>query len=196
MKTENGIVYFTTDHFNAKHYLDLALIPFEKHHEISMIYLTSKTVDLNACDFRFKPNFSNWKERNFLSSNPLWPVFSKRLVELIKKHDPRFVHFPATIVGKRGAEVRGEFFVAQVPRMNGMVDLDASVVQRDPMFPEIFQTITKLVFKSGTTPPPLFRLSEYAQVILATPALSEDLANANLDGLTLTDAGKYDWALM
>lgn len=178
MQDQRALLHYETGHFKGTRYVDLTLVPFESAHEIATLFTT---------------NFTNWKERNFLSNARLWPVFSKQLVELIKKHEPALVHYPATIIDTKGAEVRGEFLVVQIPGVEGLVDLDASVVQRDTMFPEIFASITKLEFKRGTTPPALFRLSEYAQVILVNAALRDELINANLSGLTVTGAEKYDW---
>lgn len=193
MTNKFAILHYTIDHFNNSKYVDATLIPFEKINEVAYIYLTSKTVDLKKVEFKFKLNFDNWKDRNFLSNDKLWPIFSNKLVEIIKKHYPQLVYFPVKLIDKKGKEHSDDFFVVQIPDIEGIINNDLSVFQRDDMFPEIFSSIEKIVFNPNVIPNTIFRLHEYSQVILINDELRNDLIEQKLSNITITDGDDYDW---
>lgn len=193
MSNKYAILHYTIDHFNNSNYIDATLVPFEKDFEVAYIYLTSKSLDLKKCEFKFKLNFDNWKDRHFLSNDKLWPVFSNELIEIIKKHYSKLVYFPATLIDKKGKEHSNDFCVVQIPDIEGIINYDLSIFQRDNLFPEIFSSIEKIVFNTEVTPNAIFRLHEYSQVILINNELRNDLIKQKLSNITITDVDDYDW---
>jgi len=196
MTSKYSILHYTTDHFNNSKYVDASLVSFEKDNEVAYIFLTSKTIDLSKIEFKFKLNFDNWKDRSFLSNDKLWPIFSNKLIEIIKKHYPQLVYFPATLIDRKGTEYPDDFFVVQIPEIKEIVNYDLSVFQRDDMFPEIFSSIEKIVFNPEIIPNAIFRLHEYSQVILINNELRNDLIQQKLNGITITNVEDYDWSYL
>ncbi|MEP6930361.1 MAG: hypothetical protein ABI850_10120 [Flavobacterium sp.] len=196
MSSKFSILHYTTDHFNNSKYVDATLVPFDKDFEVAYIYLTSKTIDLQKVEFKFKLNFENWKDRHFLSNDKLWPVFSNKLVEIIKKHYSTLVYFPVTLIDKKGKEHSNNFSVVQIPDAEGIINYDLSIFERDNLFPEIFSSIEKIVFNPEIISNAIFRLHEYSQVILINNELRNDLIQEKLANITITDAADYDWSYL
>lgn len=193
MTSKFAILHYTIDHFNNSKFVDATLVPFEKANEVAYIYLTSKTVDLKKIDFEFKLNFENWKDRNFLSNDKLWPIFSNKLIEIIKKHYPKLVYFPVKLIDKKGKEHSDNFSIVQIPDIEGIINYDLSVFKRNTILPEIFSSIEKIVFNPEVIPNAIFRLHEYSQVILINNELRNDLIEQKLSNITIIDAVDYDW---
>lgn len=193
MSTKFAILHYTIDHFNNSKFVDATLVPFEKDYEVFYITLTSKTLDLNNCDFKFKLNFDNWQDRNYLSNDKLWPIFSNQLITIIKKHYPQLVYFPAKLIDKKGQEHYNKFSVVQILNTEGIINYELSIFKRDDTFPNIFSSVEKIVLNPEIKPNAIFRLREYSQVILINNDLRDDLIKHKLSNITITDVDDYDW---
>jgi len=190
---EFAILHYTDKHFNDSCFIDATAKSFKGISEISLLYLTSKTLDLNKCKFEFTLNFDNWKNRDYLSTDKIWPIFSNRLVDIIKKHDPEFVCFPAKLIDKKGIEDITNYSVVQISRLSGVVNTDLSIFTRDEFLPVLFSSVKKIVFLENSKLKPIFRIREFPQVLIISEELYKDLLKSDLDNLTLTDMKKYNW---
>ena len=193
MKNKFAILNYSIEHFTNQLYVDARLVPFDRESEINYIILTSKTFDLNECTLEFKLNFDNWEQRPFLSTDRLWPLFSNELIEIIKKHYKELVYFPVKLIDKKGKEYTDKYSAVQIPSVEGLVNYDLSVFERNELFPEIFASVSKIVFHAKIKPDAIFRLHEYAQVILITESLAKDLIKHSLKNITITNIQDYNW---
>lgn len=196
MKNKFAILNHTIEHFTNSLYVDAQLKPFERDMEVTYIYLTSKTIDLNKCSFVFNLNFNNWEERPYLSTDRLWPMFSNELIEIIKKHYKELVCFPVTLIDKKGNEHINKYCIVQIPHVEGLVDYETSVFERKKLYPKLFASVSKIVFNPNVKTNAIFRLQEYSQVMLINEELYKDLLEHNFTNLTLTDMDSYDWSYL
>lgn len=196
MKNKFAILHYNISHFTNSSFIDAEVIPFEGLSKISLLYLTSKSIDLNKYKFEFKLKFDHWKERNYMSTDKLWPLFSNELIKVIQKHYKNFVYFPAKLIDKKGNEHVNEFSVVQIPRLKGIVNEDSSVFTRDELFPALYASVQKIVLKEDTKLPSIFRIYEYPQVLIVSEKLYSDLLEKKFTNLSLTDMDLYDWSYL
>ncbi len=196
MKNKFAILNHTIDHFTNSKYVDAQLKPFERDMEIVYIYLTSKTIDISKCTFKFNLNFDNWESRPFLSTDRLWPMFSNDLIKIIKKHYKELVCFPVTLIDKKGKEYVDKYSIVQIPHAEGLVNHELSVFERKKLFPHLFASVSKIVLNPNVKTNAIFRLQEYSQVMLINEELYKDLLEHNFTNLTLTDMDTYDWSYL
>jgi len=196
MENKFAILHYNISHFTNSSFIDAEVIPFEGLSKISLLYLTSKSIDLNKIKFEFRLKFDNWKEQNYMSTDKLWPLFSNKLIKVIQKHYKDFVYFPAKLIDKKGKEHVDEFSVVQTPRLKGIVNEDLSVFTRDELFPALYTSVKKIVLKEDAELPSIFRIYEYPQVLIVNEKTFSDLLKENLTNLTLTDMDLYDWSYL
>lgn len=188
-----AILHYTDNHFTGSCIIDAKVKAFKRISEISLLYLTSKTLNLNECQFEFDLNFDNWKNRDYLSTDKVWPIFSNRLVEIIKKHDPEFVYYPTKLVDKKGNEDISNYSVVQIERLSGVVNTDLSIFTRDEFLPQLFSSVKEIVFIDNDNLKPIFRIREFPQVIIVNSGLYYDLMKSELNNITLTNMKDYNW---
>jgi len=187
------VLDYTKDHFTDDLFFDAKFIPFKGSEDIAPTFLVSSQVDLEKATFKFRAVFKNYKERDFLSNNRNWPLFSKDLYDVISKFSLPYKAFNAEVQDQNGKPIEKKFLAVQIDEVSNLVDREKSKFTPDEMFPNSFSIIEKLVFKPKL--PALFRIEEYPQLLFITESLKEAIDKAHLKGLEITEVNSYNWNL-
>jgi hypothetical protein len=185
------VLNHTVDHLTNKISHDATLVPFNGSDKISS-FLTSDSVSLEGKVFEFDWNLKKDLVRDSLDTNKEWPIFSKKMSEILESVSIGYPRFEV-IVRKKGGETM-EYFAYQISMQENLIDMEKSEIVFNPYLPDIIKEIKKLVFtKKVNDAPQLFRLFEYPAELLIKEELANKLISAKLEGIKISPIEKYEW---
>jgi hypothetical protein len=188
------VLDYTKSHFTNEHYVDASFIEFAGSNNIAPVYLTSSKLDLEKQKLSFRLNFDNADERDFISNNRTWPIFSERLIGILSEFSLPYRSFLVSILDVRGRPIEKKYFAMQIDTIPGLVDLKKSVFTIDKSFPHQFSILRKITFTISSDTPQLFRIEEYPAVLFARQQLRDKIEKGNLSGVLITETSTYDWS--
>lgn len=183
----------TYGHLNNIITNDATLTPFAGSDSIS-IFLTSESIKLDNKIFHFKMNINAQIIRDYLYTNVRWPIFSKRMTNIIDNFNLSYQKFPVIATTKDKLEL--EYYAFQISPISNILDLNNSMVTFNPDFPDFIFEVEKLVFSNAVEEAQqIFRIKEYPIKLFMRQALAINMIKNNLSGINIIAVDDYNWLL-
>jgi hypothetical protein len=189
------VLDYTKNHLTSEKYVDAMFIDFPGSANISPVYLTSKKLDLTQENLTLRLNFETFSDINFLSNNRTWPIFSKKLFNIMSDFKLPYKFFNITLIDPKGKKITGEYFAMQIETISGLVDHAKSIYKIDQLFKNQFTFVKKLSFNISQNTPQLFRVEEYPMLLFLRDKMKTAIELSNLSGLEITRSDQYDWSM-